>query len=248
NTLLMAKKVAQTFTSRGVNVKLLMLEKSDPKSVNLDNMLGLAFPVAGFSTYPFVWDFIEALPETKTGTKVFMLDTLGGASGGIVGPLRQILRKKGYDTVGVTEIIMPPNIWIVYPERWSKYLVLRGERQAQKFVENILAGNASWHRVPVLSDIVYHFSRWVTSLWRWDVNQKWFPFRTNKKKCNKCNRCIKICPRENIYSAADGYPSHLDKCEYCMRCASFCPKDAIICGWAGKKRYHAAGVEYTEFE
>lgn len=75
------------FTAKGLNVNLFHLEKSDPQKTNLSHTIGLAFPVAVQSTYPFVWQFIRNLPEAK-GTPVFMVDTLAGFSGGIVGPLK----------------------------------------------------------------------------------------------------------------------------------------------------------------
>lgn len=47
----------------------------------------MGFPVAVLSTYPFVWNFITSL-ASAFGTEIFMVDTLGGFSGGIVGPVR----------------------------------------------------------------------------------------------------------------------------------------------------------------
>jgi len=84
------------------------MEKTDPKMVNLGNALGLAFPIAIFTTYPLVWAFIRPLPGAHS-TEAFMVDMLGGLSMGIMGPLKRTLRKKGYTPIGAREIAMPVN-------------------------------------------------------------------------------------------------------------------------------------------
>ena len=113
NTLLVVKKMKDIFTENGVPVNLHKIEKSKPEDVNLNHTLGLGFPIAELSTYNFVWKFIRALPETDQDTEIFMVDTLAGFSGGIVGPVHEIVRKKGYNPIGVEEIVMPPNIFYI---------------------------------------------------------------------------------------------------------------------------------------
>ena len=87
NSLLVAEAMANELRRLGRDVALLPLEISDPASVRSDRALGLAFPVAAFSTYPLVWRFVEALVPTTSGTPAFMVDTMASKSGGIVGPL-----------------------------------------------------------------------------------------------------------------------------------------------------------------
>ncbi|MEG3225568.1 MAG: 4Fe-4S ferredoxin, partial [Methanobacteriales archaeon Met13] len=96
----------------------------------MDHVIGLGFPIAGLSTYDFVWKFIKSLPEAN-GTKIFMVDTLAGFSGGIVGPLREIVKKKGYQPRGAKEIIMPPNIFYIQDEKTNKKKVEKGLIEAE---------------------------------------------------------------------------------------------------------------------
>lgn len=72
--------MVEIFKKNDINVNLYPIEKSDSAEINLNHTIGLAFPVAGLSTYPFVWKFLESLPEAN-GTSAFMLDTLGGVFG-----------------------------------------------------------------------------------------------------------------------------------------------------------------------
>jgi ferredoxin/flavodoxin len=241
NTLLVVNRMSETFRNSGINVTLNRMENSDPALVNRENVIGLAFPVMGFSTYRIVWDFVRALPQAN-GTRVFMVDTLAGWSGCLVGPLKITLDRKGYKTVGAKEIIMPANVFYVYPEKASRLLIGWGLKQAGKFAARIVSGKARWRRVPLFSDIAYLFyenllNRMMFAKW----NQNLFKFRADEGKCNKCGKCADICPLDNI--KMDEYPVHGSNCAFCMRCSSWCPQKAIPCGFNFKgKTYTAPGI------
>ncbi|MBM4242176.1 MAG: 4Fe-4S ferredoxin [Euryarchaeota archaeon] len=237
NTLLVVKKMRDVFVEKGTEVNLLKIEKSSPEDVNLEHTIGLGFPVAGFSTYPFVWEFIESLPQTK-GTKIFMVDTLGGFSGGIVGPLREKLKKKGYKPIGAREIIMPPNIFYIQDDETCKKKIEKGLEKAQKYALEIANGTSSWGRTPVLSDIMYYISKGLIGSWKWRSQHKWFGFKADKSKCNQCGICVDICPLNNI--EMKDHPVHGYDCEFCMRCVSFCPRNATPCKFNYKGKAYRA--------
>ena len=64
NTFLAVKELARRLEERHKHVRLFSIEESDPSQIELTHTIGLAFPVAVFSTYPFVWNFIDNLPQT----------------------------------------------------------------------------------------------------------------------------------------------------------------------------------------
>lgn len=150
NTLLVVKKMKDIFTENGVPVNLHKIEKSKPEDVNLNHTLGLGFPIAELSTYNFVWKFIRALPETDQDTEIFMVDTLAGFSGGIVGPVHEIVRKKGYNPIGVEEIVMPPNIFYIQDGKTCNEKVQRGMMKAERYALDIVSGRSKWGRVPLI--------------------------------------------------------------------------------------------------
>jgi len=244
NTLLAVNKMREVFSRNGIQVTMNKIEKSDPGKINLKNTIGLAFPVAGFSTYPFVWDFLKKLPDAN-GTHVFMVDTMGGTAGGIAGPLKKILKRKGYNTIGAEQIQMPSNIFYVEPGDAIKQKVADGLNKAEVYANNIISGKARWDRVPVLSDIVYYFSLFLLYLMKVRLHQKLFLFKADPSKCSKCGTCATICPVKNIEMKE--FPVHGLKCQYCLRCVSFCPKKAIPCGFNYKKQtYTAPGITCKE--
>ncbi|MFA5779386.1 MAG: EFR1 family ferrodoxin [Elusimicrobiota bacterium] len=237
NTLLAVKKMRDVFVKNGINTNLYKIEKTDPRKMNLNLTIGLAFPVAYFSTFPFVWKFIKSLPPAK-GTGIFMVDTLGGTSGGIVGPLKRILKKKGYNTIGAKEIRMPSNIFYIENDEIKKKKTSAGLKSAGEYAFELINGKSKWHRVPVLSDVVYFISDCLTKLLNWKPHQKLFLFKVNKSKCKRCGLCVKLCPENNI--KMENYPVHQYKCQYCLRCVSFCPAQAVPCLFNYKnKTYHA---------
>ena len=105
NTLRIAKELVRQFEIQGYISELINMTEIQPTEVELDCIIGLAFPVATQSTNHLVWDFIMGLPISKN-TKVFMVDTMEAFSGGVVGPLKKVLQKKGYECIGAKEFKM----------------------------------------------------------------------------------------------------------------------------------------------
>lgn len=228
NTYLVVKKMCETFQKSGIEANMYKIENSNHEDINLNHIIGLGFPIAELSTYEFVWDFINALPQTN-GTEIFMVDTLGGFSGGIVGPVKKIVEKKGYKPIGACEIIMPPNIFYIQDEETCKKKIRKGLIKAEKYAKALVKGKAKWGRIPVLSDTVYYTSLLGLKVTETNLNQKLLYLHPDKEKCNKCGTCVDLCPINNIRMEDSEYPKNLMHCQYCLRCVSFCPKRAIKC-------------------
>jgi ferredoxin/flavodoxin len=232
NTLLVIKKIKDTFEKKGRNVNIYRIEKTNPEEIDVDHAIGLGFPVAEQGTYPFVWDFIRSLPKAE-GTPIFMVDTLMAYSGGIVGPVKRIVKNKGYTPIGAKEILMPNNLFprrIVQDKNERK--IQKGLVKAEQFVNDILDGRSRWTRIPILSDLMSLFSR---KDWSWSLFRVIFRLRVDKDRCTQCGLCVKLCPINNI--EMKGYPEIKNKCIYCMRCISFCPTRAIYKGKNNYQRY-----------
>ena len=239
NTLLAMKAMRDVFVRAGCAVQLYPIEKTNPGDLNLGNTIGLAFTVAAQSTYPMVWRFLERMPKTHD-TRVFMVDTMGKFSGGIVGPLRRLLEAKGYQTIGAKEIIMPSNFLCKsIDENRNRAVIEKGLKTAEEFAKQLLRGEGRWGRIPVLSDVICAMSRSERS-WKFIRNR--LKLKVDTTKCTKCKLCVKLCPVENIEMKE--YPEHGDHCEFCMRCFSFCQEEAIFLNQQGRyKPYHAVAAK-----
>lgn len=231
NTLLVVRRMAQTFRQNGYAVRLARIEATDPRTVATDGVLGLAFPVAAQSTYPFILDFFDRLPQAD-GTEAFMVDTLAAFSGGIVGPLKKLLIKKGYQPIGAREIVMPSNFCVDRIDREKDLRKIeRGLATAETFAKDLLAEKAAWPAIPLLPVL---FS-WIARSGRvWCFMRRRLKNVCAPEKCaadRACRLCAKLCPVGNIALAPT--PIFADKCVLCQRCLAFCPTNALSV--AGKK-------------
>jgi len=221
NTFMVVSEMKRVFERCGFKVNLFRMEKADPCMIDLTHMIGLGFPVALQGTYPFVWRFIHSLPRSD-GTPIFMVDTLGLYSGGVVGSVGRILKAKGYHTVGAREIRMPMRFPISQPAEESEWIIRKGLEEARIYAEKIINGDAEWRGTPILSDLVAALSQ---SEWAWKILRRLYPIRIDRSRCNRCGLCVELCPTNNI--GMDEYPVLGDKCYLCMRCIVFCPEKAI---------------------
>ena len=238
NTLLVVKKMREVFGQNGITVNLFHIEKTDPKSINTNNTIGIGVPVAEQGTFPLVWDFIKNMPAAN-GTLVFMVDTMLAFSGGIVGPIRKILKPKGYKPIGAREICMPNNLFPKkIDEEKNKEKVGKGLIRAEKYAEDILSGRSRWRRVPILSDFMGYFSK---AEWAWNSLRKHYTLAVDESKCIQCELCVSLCPVDNI--TMNDYPEFQGKCAICMRCISFCPENAIARIKTKHEIYRAVNVK-----
>ena len=239
NTLLVVREILRVFAGRGIPAEMFPLERTVPRPPPSGGLLGLAFPVAAQSTYPFVWRFVEGLPP-GAGTEAFMVDTLAGFSGGIVGPARKLLARKGYLPLGAAEIVMPSNFFPAARDAEKEEKTRRaGLAAARRFALSLVEGRPRWGRVPLVSDLVRGMSR---AGFLWKMMRRFFPLAVDPGRCARCGLCARICPVGNI--ALKDLPVFAGRCEICMRCVSFCPAGAISV--PGKKSVAYRAVELKE--
>ncbi|MDD5091513.1 MAG: EFR1 family ferrodoxin [Candidatus Wallbacteria bacterium] len=236
NTLLAVETFSEVISKKGFSVRILRLEKSDPRQINQDHIIGIAFPVA-MSTYPFVWDFVHALPKVSS-TRIFILATMAGGSIGLIGRMKNVLSGKGYVPLGAHQVKMPLNVFYVFSEEKSKAIREKGLDSVRIYAGRIAEGRAKWPVIPFLSDAAYFIYRIVIGTWKVTWHQKVFRHRLNSSLCSKCGFCAMICPTQNIH--LEPFPVFGLDCQYCMRCLSYCPKGAIRSRFLFKNRAYKA--------
>ena len=237
NTLLIAMEMEKYLRDKGREAGLIPLEKARPESIDQKAIIGFAVPVAGQGTYPFIWDFIENLPRSS-GTPVFLVDTLGYYSGGILGPIKKILKRNGYLPLAAKEIIMP-NVFqkAKFAPKKDEKKIVRGKEKAKRFCDKLLAGGGHWRDIPGYSRLMSSFFRTAKALGPY---RKLFPMFIDPETCRKCGLCVELCPAGHLtMSDKNSVPVQGDSCVLCNRCFAFCPAEAIRFGKKQKIRYHA---------
>lgn len=222
NTLLVVKKMEKIFRYLNVEVTLFNIAKAEPENIPLNCTVGIAFPVACFSTYPLVWDFLRKMPDGK-GTELFMVDTLSSFSGVLTGQVRRLIINKNYSPLGASEIIMPNNInFKKYNEVKTQEKIRKGLEKAKYFAHDLVYGNSKWKPIPLLPTVV---NKMKLQNKAWSFLAKRWMFSVDNIRCIRCGICYKLCPVDNI--EMENYPEYLDRCQFCLRCISFCPTGAI---------------------
>ena len=226
--------ILQIFTAflekQGYSVELAAMENTPEPEINSDKTIGLFFPVALQGTYPVVLDFINRLPDVSGSTEIpgiFMADTLAMYSGGIKGPLKKTLNKKGYKTIGAAEIIMPSNLMRKKEnaER-KKSIIEKAEKQIIQFAEDLISGKSEWKDIPVFSDLMSSISRSSAS---WNFVRNHFPMKVDNSTCTRCRICEKNCPTQSWeYDSKNNVMLwNKENCIFCLRCFSYCPEHSI---------------------
>jgi flavodoxin/ferredoxin len=226
NTQIIADKIIEQFKEKGFSIKGKRIEEVGSIEVNNNEIIGIAFPVAAFSTYPFVFRFIHNLPPVKS-IPLFGFSTMGGTSfGGIVGELRSILSRKGYSPVGFREFVMPPNIFVKIPEAMRKRRIERSFQKANSYVDMLISGKARWNRIPLVSRLMFVINSQMFKLTELHIHQKLLKIRVDHGMCTRCGICVTKCPARNITSNSKIIIGN--KCQYCFRCVAVCPSAATF--------------------
>ncbi|MEA2076612.1 MAG: EFR1 family ferrodoxin [Candidatus Marinimicrobia bacterium] len=241
NTLIIALEIRDTLLKYGCEVKLYPIDKTDPKTIDQNAIIGFVVPVAGQSTYPFIWEFISDLPKVNN-TACFFVDTLGYYSGGILGPVKHILKRKGFIPLAAKEILMPNNFQKMKsrPEKEMK-IIEKGKVKVRKFCEKLLTGKGTWWDIPVYSSFLSLMYRHRPLV---NIFKKILPFVIDKDKCTQCGICIDLCPEKSLtMDETIGIPVNNSNCTLCLRCFAYCPTHAIYIGSKKAVPYKALALK-----
>ncbi len=254
NTLIAANALADALRSAGKGVALIPAHRAGGAEAlaaagfDSGSALGIAAPVAAFSTYPTVWRFIESLPAGE-GREAFFLATMGGSGFGMQGPVARVLRRKGYAPIGAALIRMCGNYGggVPTPEAFAPVRA-RAEEKAAAYCERLLAGRTRWGcgRLNILAPLFAWTARTGKAS---RMFRRVFPLSVDGAKCTGCGLCARQCP-ERAITMAEGGKAVLDggACQSCQRCIAYCPARAVGVPGKDMRQHRAVSAEaMTEF-
>ena len=217
-------------------------DKNSSLSSGIDyELIGIVFPVAVQSTFPNVWAFVNQMPNGN-GQKIFMADTMESYSGGVIGPMRQLLRSKGYRCIGAMEFKMPTSMQL--SQKKVDQGILKSEKvqeEVEAYVDALIAGKTKWRRVPIFSDWMRAISK-GKKIW----GQMASKLSVSADKCIECQLCVSHCPVQALSSVLElKIAIDTTKCISCMRCVNYCPKNAFTLN--GKTLYQKKNARLKDF-
>ena len=245
NTYYAVERISSLLRENGLQVRCHKMEKCMNPVLSENSVIGLAFPVACFSTYPTVLDFLDSLPEAN-GNKIFMIATMGGAGMGMEGPIRRLLAKKGYSPTASKLFVMPGNYGNKkMPEERNSKRISKFENDAVIFTESLIKGNGKWKgSLPIVSNTMFKLCHTRKP---WNFFYRMFSIQINQSKCTICGKCVRLCPRGAVKLDSLSKFPQIDKnaCQSCQRCIGFCPQHAIEVPKKPAEQYTC--MSYDEF-
>lgn len=230
NTLLAVEAFAQRARELGRTVVLRPIETSDPEQVDPAAVFGIAFPTHFFSIPPIVRSFVRAIPRVD-GPPAIFLGTHGAFSGGVCGPMKRLLRQRGFRCVAGRIFSFPDSFWPIFGTETNRRHILRADERVRGYADfctNALAsGTISWPRLPILSDLHGLFFGTIFALRKW-AGPLHTTTRVRRSQCTRCGRCVRTCPVQALsQSTPDATPRANLRCTNCLRCVAICPNDAM---------------------
>ena len=209
----------------------------DISEVTADMRLVFVVPTYGWRIPHIVEKWID---ETQFGGdfKVWFIMDCGGEIGDADKYIRRLCERKGFDYMGVKQIVMPENYVAMFgvpsPEQAARII-----EKAQPDIKNACETLNAGEKFPQPRRNVY--DRFMSDI----VNPVFYKLFvkadafTATDKCVGCGKCVKLCPLNNI-ELKDQRPVWGRNCTHCMACICLCPTEAVEYGKksVGKPRYH----------
>jgi len=229
--------ISNTARNEGIPCELKNIEIYSPGSnPNHGNTLyGIISPTHGFNFPPIVLKFLKKMPNQHSD--IFIVNTRGGLKSGklylpgLSGVLHYwawiILKRKGYNIIGLQPLDMPSNWVSLHPGLRTKVVISiqqRCEKIITRFAHNLLKGKRQYKALYSLPfDLaIAPIALLYNLMGRFALAKTFYADYT----CNTCGLCIQNCP-VNAIQWVNNRPFWRVSCESCMRCLNSCPKNAI---------------------
>ena len=245
NTRYLSNQIKEKFISNGDTVDTVEITSTteivDTFSYDL---IGFSYPIYGFnSPLPFN-KYIRKL-KFKEEQKYFIYKNSGevlamnNASSRI---LIRIMKRQKAKLIGEYHYVMPYNIHFPFERDFIRQIFIYNKKLME-----IMFYNFKNNRVfRIKSNIIYDIGAFFVGIQKIGGNINSFLYTVDKNKCINCNKCVNICPHDNIYSKNGRIKFH-HHCDMCMRCSFYCPTNAInigfLQGWKVNGDYHLKEIE-----
>lgn len=193
-------------------------------------------PTYGWRIPRIFQGFIESTAFLGSKKAYFVMDC-GGEIGNASPYIEKLCRAKGFEYMGVFEIVMPENYIALFgaPDREEAAKIISSAEPSVAECARLIASDKKFppHKVGVADKLKSGI-----------VNDVFYKFVISDKKfvvgdkCVSCGKCAAVCPLNNI-KLTSGKPEWLGSCTHCMACICSCPVRAIEYGKSsvGKPQY-----------
>ncbi len=234
-------------------ISLATIEIFPPEKIQDYDLICFGFPVYACNSPSYVREYIKKLPSVKN-KGLFLFCTKGLSAGNAIYRTYKKFKKKGYNYLGHSSIIMPGSDGLMMFSKDSKYIQKLNIKdfdhikKTDKFIDLI---NGCINLIKSGKEVSFFKKRSPIDLLISPLDLilsiVYNSFAKSLKKklwadenCSRCNTCVKICPVSNITLESDGI-HFSNKCFLCMRCINQCPQEAIQFGKHTKGKFRWKG-------
>ncbi len=192
------------------------------------DLIGVGYPIHAFNPPEPIIKFVKSLPAVAY-RRAFIFKTSGEGlhlNDCSSQKLIKILSKKGYDIAFERHIVMPYNMIYRHSDAMAKQMWIYAQALVELNCREISERKREKIKQPFYKTFYAPPLRWLEQKFAHIHGPL---FRVNAKKCVNCNRCVNICPENNI-RIENGKFKFGHRCVLCMGCSFNCPSDAISVG------------------
>jgi len=188
--------------------------------VNIYDKIIIVSPIHSFGLPTLVYDFIVNMKSSKP---LYIVLNHGGMEAFAPYYAYQLCKEKGLNIRSVQAVMMPEIYTLTFSQpKWAIKMVLR---KAPKRLKPVIAA--------IRDDMEIIISKPKKDKWtpkHLENRKKWHMLAKDfsiTESCNKCQKCIRICPTGNI-QLENGRIVFGEKCVACLSCYHRCPEKAVV--------------------
>ncbi|MCI8734662.1 MAG: 4Fe-4S binding protein [Clostridia bacterium] len=231
-------EASESDASASVDIYRISAKSGEIPNPDEYDLVGIGYPIHGFSAPEPTIRLCKALPKTDK-KRTFIFKTSGeGLHINDCSSQKciKILKKKGYDVVSERHIVMPYNMIYRHTDEMAKQMWIYAHALVDLSCRDLLADKREKVDLPFFKQFYCPPIRFLEQKF---AHLHGPAFKVNSKKCIKCNRCVNVCPTDNI-QIKNGKYKFGHNCVLCMGCSFGCPMDAINVGVFGLWKVHGS--------
>lgn len=182
--------------------------------------VGFIYPVYCYDIPDYVKAFIEKL-NIEEDTYCYSIVTCGLEAGNALGNLNELLKEKNLKLNYGRVIIMPDNCSPMLGSDCNRDTLPIAYRDIKKIVKDIKNKKEDREEVVLDEDLIEKIN-----MAKDHVKKEWGYKEVIKDKCILCNKCVELCPTNNIGRVGDVIEIK-DNCVNCLACMHWCPEEAV---------------------
>ncbi|CEP41123.1 EFR1 family ferrodoxin (plasmid) [Paraclostridium sordellii] len=186
-----------------------------------DEKIGIIFPIYGFSMPAIVMEFIEKF--TLKSPYIFVIMTCGSSSGDATKYFTSFAKKHNIEVNYSNSIAMIGNHIPLVNIDEQKSLDKNIEVSINKLIKDISNKKNYIHGGSPIGPVIRNVIKVVKKIKAMDSPDNFYV----NENCIKCNICIKVCLRANVFYSESKHIIFGKQCESCLSCVNNCPKKAI---------------------